>query len=122
MAGVAVKRIKKKVIRILNAWNELAPDVLKFRKTLRADFAARIAAGQTVEDEIADLRVRLKAKENERDAIYSSLEDDGVDVRKGVSGHEDYGSDSPLYGAMGFKRDSERESGLTRKNKNNGNE
>jgi len=113
--SVAVKRIKERVLRILNAWNEIAPNVLKFRKTAKADFQAKIAAGQAVEDEIVALRVQLKAKEDERDMIYASLDDDGVDIRKGVDGHEDYGTDSPLYGAMGFVRDSERDSGLTRR-------
>lgn len=119
--SVAVKRIKEKVLRILNAWNEIAPGVLKFRKTKKEDFEAKIAAAQAVEDEIEDLRTRLKAKETERDTIYASLDDDAVDIRKGVDGHEDYGTDSQLYGAMGFIRESEKKSGLTRKTKDSGN-
>lgn len=35
----------------------------------------------------------------------------------GVAGSPDYGNDSPLYGAMGFVRKSEKKSGLTRKKK-----
>jgi hypothetical protein len=34
-----------------------------------------------------------------------------------VAGVPDYDDDSPLYGAMGFVRKSERASGLTRKKK-----
>ncbi|MET0751858.1 MAG: hypothetical protein ABWZ66_00675 [Pyrinomonadaceae bacterium] len=121
MANVQVKRIKEKVLRILNAWNELAPNVLKFRKTKKEDFEAKIAAAQAVEDEIADMEVRLKAKKAERDSIYTSLEADGVDIRRGVDGHEDFGTDSQLYGAMGFVRESEKKSGLTHKTKAGGN-
>lgn len=35
----------------------------------------------------------------------------------GVAGNADYADDSPLYGAMGFVRKSERKSGLTKKKK-----
>ena len=35
----------------------------------------------------------------------------------GVAGDPAYGNDSPLYGAMGFVRKSEKKSGLTRKKK-----
>jgi hypothetical protein len=34
-----------------------------------------------------------------------------------VAGDPAYGNDSPLYGAMGFVRKSEKKSGLTRKKK-----
>ena len=38
-------------------------------------------------------------------------------VVNGVVGDPAYGDDSPLYGAMGFVRKSERKSGLTKKKK-----
>ena len=38
-------------------------------------------------------------------------------VGLGVAGNPDFGNDSPLYGAMGFVRKSEKKSGLTRKRK-----
>lgn len=44
----------------------------------------------------------------------------GVNVQKvsmSVAGDPAYGNDSPLYGAMGFVRKSEKKSGLTRKKK-----
>jgi hypothetical protein len=118
MPKVAVKRIKEKILRIQNAWNEGAPEVTEFRNVTKANFDADIAAAQAVEDEIAELRARTRMKEDERDDRYDKLEDDGVDVGKGVVGHKNYGDDSPLYGAMGFVRKSERKSGLTHKKKN----
>ena len=38
-------------------------------------------------------------------------------VGMGVAGDPAYGNDSPLYGAIGFVRKSEKKSGLTRKKK-----
>lgn len=115
MSKISFKRIKEKVLRILNAWLEGASAVTEFRSTKKAAFEARIAQAQAVEDEIADLKAQLSMKENERDDIYKQLDADAVDIRKGVEGHKDYGDDSPLYGSMGFVRKSERKSGLTRK-------
>jgi hypothetical protein len=117
MALVAVKRIKEKVLKILNAWLEGASAVTEFRNTKKSEFEARVAAAQVVEDEIADLKAQLSLKEAERDDLYKQLDVDAVDIRKGVEGHKDYGDDSPLYGLMGFVRKSERKSGLTHKKK-----
>jgi len=121
MPKVQVKRIKEKALKIQNAWNEGAPAVVEFRNTTKENHDARIAAGQAVEDEIEDLRTQLSMKEDERDDIYMALDDDNVDIGKGVVGHKDFGDDSELYGAMGFVRKSERKSGLTRKPKNDDN-
>jgi len=52
-----------------------------------------------------------------RDDKYKALDQDRSKVGQGVAGNPDYGNDSPLYGAMGFVRKSERASGLTRKKK-----
>ena len=122
MSKVQVKRIKEKALIIQNAWNEGARDVLEFRNTTKADFDAKIAAGQAVEDEIEDLRTRISMKEDERDDIYAGIGEANVDIGKGVAGHKDYGDDSELYGAMDFVRKSERRSGLTHKTKNTANE
>lgn len=120
--AVHVKRIKEKALRIQNAWNEGAASVSEFRNTKKSDFDARVAAGQTVDDEVADLRTKLSMKLDEQADIYGLIEDDTVDIGKGVVGHKDYGDDSELYGAMGFVRKSERKSGLTHKKKNGGSE
>lgn len=117
MPKVQVKRIKEKALKIQNAWNEGAPDVIEFRNTKKADFDARIAQGQALDDEIEALRAQISMKEDQRDNVYSLVEDDCVDIRKGVEGHKDFGDDSPLYGSMGFVRKSERKSGLTFKTK-----
>jgi len=52
-----------------------------------------------------------------RDDKYKALDQDRSKIGMGVAGDPAYGNDSPLYGAMGFVRKSERASGLTRKKK-----
>ena len=99
-----------------DAWKEGAPSV-EFSGFKLVDFDAGITAAQAVEDEIDDLEAQLKMKKAERDAKYGSLDDDSVKVRNGVVADPNFGDDSPLYGAMGFIRKSERASGLTRKKK-----
>lgn len=117
MSKISIKRIKEKVLRILNAWLEGAPTVTEFRNTKRADFEARIAEAQALEDKAADLETQLSMTRDQIADIYSQLDDDAVDIRKGVEGHKDFGDDSPLIGSMGFVRKSERKTGLTRKKK-----
>lgn len=122
MPRVKVKRIREKAIQMKTAWNEGAPAVTEFRNTKKDVFEAKLTAAQALDNEIDELKARTKIKEDERDNIYAVIEDDLVDVRKGVEGHKDFGDDSALYGAMGFVRKSERKSGLTRKNKTGDNE
>lgn len=119
MAKVQVKRIKEKALQIQNAWNEGANTVGEFRNTKKSDFDADIAAGQASEDRIADLKAQLKMEEDNRDMIYTRINNSTVDVRQGVEGHKDFGDDHPLLSAMGFVRKSERASGLTRGKKTN---
>ncbi len=66
---------------------------------------------------IGDLEVELKMKRDIRDDKYKALDQNRSKVGMGVAGNADYGNDSPLYGAMGFVRKSEKKSGLTRKKK-----
>ncbi len=66
---------------------------------------------------IADLTVELKMKSDVRDYKYAALDQKRSQIGMAVAGDPAYGDDSPLYGAMGFARKSERASGLTRKTK-----
>lgn len=121
MEKVQIKRIKAKVLRIQNAWNEGAPHIPEFLHTPKTDFDADIVAGQASEDRIAELKAQTALEETNRDKIYARLDDSAVDIRKGVEGHKEFGNDCALYGTMGFVRQSERRSGLTRgKKKKNG--
>ena len=114
MARVNVKEIKERVTKMNDGWAEGAPAV-EFNGVRQSDFAADIAAAAAAEQELADIEAQKEMKKSEIEDRYSKLNATSVRVANGVRGNENYGPDSPLYGAMGFVRDSERASGLTRK-------
>ena len=116
MANVKIKEVREQVTVMNEAWTEGAPTV-EFNGIKQADFAADIAAAAAADAEIGDLEAQLKMKRDERDAKYSALNEKRTKVAQGVVGNADFGDDSPLYGAMGFVRKSDRASGLTRKAK-----
>ncbi len=87
-----------------------------------------------IEKEIIDFRSEIRQAVNAKDreslersfadgftrtasGIHVALNDKRSKVGLGVAGSAAYGNDSPLYGAMGFVRKSDRASGLTRKTK-----
>lgn len=116
MGKVNKKAILKRAKDIENGW-ETAPDV-KFRKKSLSELKAKLTALSTKEDLSADLETQKKVLDDGIDDDYREIEDFIVDVGEGVRGHDDYGSDSELYGAMNFIRKSKRKSGLTRRNSN----
>ena len=59
----------------------------------------------------------VKMKREVCDDKHTALNENRSKVGLGVAGSAAYGNDSPLYGAMGFVRKSDRASGLTRKTK-----
>ena len=116
MSKVNCKEIRERAVKMDVAWEEGAASV-DFGGVKRSEFEAKMAAGAAVETAIDDLEAQIKMKIAERDEIYSDIDDDSVKVRNGVVADPNFGDDSPLYGAMGFIRKSERASGLTRKKK-----
>ena len=113
---VDVKKTKEQSNRMNDAWVEGARDVV-FNGIKQADFEADINAAAAADAEIADLEAQLKMKRDVRDDLYAALSEKRTKVGQGVAGSADFGDDSPLYGGMGFKRKSERASGLTQKKK-----
>lgn len=116
MAKVDIKVVREKCRVMNDAWVEGAP-VVEFYGITQAHFLAGITAGAVDDVEIADLQAELKMKREVRDDKYVALNDKRSKVGLGVAGSAAYGNDSPLYGAMGFVRKSDRASGLTRKTK-----
>lgn len=114
MAKVDVKKIRDRVTKMNDAWKEGAPTV-SFGNIVQGDFSAKITAAEAKEQLIADLQAQIDIEKDERDDLYRDLDDDSDLVANGVRGDANFGPDSPLYGAMGFVRKSERASGLTRK-------
>lgn len=52
--------------------------------------------------------------------INAAAGDKRSKIGNSIAGDPNYANDSPLYGAMGFVRKSEKKSGLTRKTKSAG--
>jgi hypothetical protein len=100
----------------LNAVSEIAPDI-KFGGMNAVEFEAKVQAMRDIRDEIDDLEARLAEKRARRDQIDAEgLEAEQL-VVNGIVGDPNFGPDSPLYGATGRTRKSDRKSGLTRKKK-----
>jgi hypothetical protein len=112
----SLKKIKDELERFIAAISELAPDKIFGGVTLdslKADESTMHAKDRKVEQDEA----ALKGSQVDRKTFYEAEAKKLELVKNGVIGDPDFGPDSPLYGAMGFKRTSERASGLTRKEK-----
>jgi len=99
-----------------DAWAEGAKSV-SFNGIKQGDFQTEIETAAAADAEIADLRSELNMKIDARDDKYKALDQKRSKVGMGIAVDPAYGNDSPLYGAMGFVRKSEKKSGLTRKKK-----
>ena len=108
--------IKKRAVKMNDAWKEGAPNA-EFMGVTQDELNTKITAIETKEQSLDDLRAQVKMREDEISDDYVELDETLVDVGNGVRGDKNYGDDSPLYGAMGFVRKSDRASGLTRKAK-----
>ena len=116
MAKVDIKTVREKCNVMNDAWVEGAKAV-EFNGITQAAFLTDIAAAAAGDAEIGDLEAELKMKRDVRDDKYVALNEKRSKVGLGVAGSAAYGNDSPLYGAMGFVRKSEKKFGLTRKKK-----
>jgi hypothetical protein len=112
-------KMMERLNEIDEAWGDLASDD-KFAEMSSAEYTAKINKSRTVRDEIADLENRLKQKYMERDATDADNWQTSQLVVLSVAGSPKHGKNSPLYARMGYVPTSERESGLTRKKKNSG--
>lgn len=116
MKKINRKRINERFDEMDDAWKEGAPAV-EFMGIKETDLSGKRTAIEAKLQICGDLTAQLKMANDEVDDLYGELDDMMVDVGNGVRGDKNFGDDSPLYGAMGFKRKSERASGLTRKKK-----
>lgn len=111
-----MRTVREKCNVMNDAWVEGAPAV-EFNGITQAAFLADITDCAADDAAIGDLESELKLKREVRDDKYLALNEKRSKVGLGVAGSAAYGNDSPLYGAMGFVRKSDRASGLTRKSK-----
>lgn len=108
------KRTEGRMNAILHAWKSLRSDK-PFAGMALAEFEEKIKPSRDTRDQIAALQSQLDAATTRRDAADDETERLCKLVINSVKGDVAEGSDGELYGAMGFVRDSERDSGLTRR-------
>jgi hypothetical protein len=116
MASVDNKRIREQCNVMNDAWFEGAKST-EFNGITQVAFQTEIEAAAADDAAIGDLEAELKLARDVRDDKYKALDQNRSKIGLGVAGNAAYGNDSPLYGAMGFVRKSEKKSGLTRKTK-----
>lgn len=116
MKRVNRKKVKALLEKMNDAWKNGAKDVV-FKGHTQGDMENVITAVAAKEQQRDDLRAQADLLDDEIGTDLVAADKMRVEVAEGVRGSEDYGDDSPLYGAMGFIRKSERKSGLTRGNK-----
>jgi len=113
---VPTRRIRERVTQMNDAWAQGAPNAV-FNGITQTQFDAKIKAAAAADQEIDDLEAALNLKKQLRDGLYEALNDDSVKVHAGIEGHPDFGKDHPILDPMGFVRDSQRKTGLTRRKK-----
>jgi hypothetical protein len=113
----APKTIAEKLARITAAWEAHAPNAT-FAKMTLAQWKTAIQPSEEARASIVGLEKKLTAALNARDDADTASTKAADKVVKAVAGDADFGTDSSLYEALGYVRDSERKSGLTRKKTN----
>ncbi len=103
-----------KLQRMLNAWETLAPDKSFVGMTL-AQFKTAVQPSQDARQRLDDLDDQTKQAKTDRDRADTDFLAKAQQVVNGVLADPTEGPDSALYEAMGYRRKSERKSGLTRK-------
>ena len=112
--ATATKRIRERVTQMNDAWEQGAANAV-FNGITQPQFDTKIKAATAADQEIDDMEAALTLKKRFRDGLYDELNDDSVKILAGLKGDPAFGDNHPLVEAMGFVRDSERKSGLTRK-------
>ena len=111
--AIPTKRIRERVTQMNDAWEQGAKTTV-FNGISQPQFDAKIKTAAAADQEIDDMEAALTLKKQGRDGLYDDLYDDSVKIFAGVQGDPAFGDDHPLVDAMGFVRDSQRKSGLTR--------
>ncbi len=108
------KETRERATKMNNAWKQGASSAV-FKAITQPAFETELNGAGADEQEIANLEAQVKMKKTALEERYKRISNTTNDVRDGVEGHADFGSDHPIYEAMGFVRTSDRKSGLTRK-------
>jgi len=104
---------EEKIKEVTIAWETLRP-TKSFAGMSLEQFKAAVKPSADTRKLIAELEAQLTAAQNQRDAADDASLGVIRLVVNAVKGDHTEGDDSDLYEAMGYKRASERSSGLTR--------
>lgn len=110
------KSILERISSIINAWETLAPNKSFGGMTL-AQLKAAVKPSFDIREELRVLDSQTQAKQIERDNADAETLRRVQLVVNGVIGDPEEGPDSDLYAGFGYRRKSERKTGLTRKKK-----
>lgn len=108
------KEVEEKIHRMVNAWETLAQDK-SFGGMLLAQFKGLAQVSLDARARIEVLEDQLKQAQAARDRADEAFLERAQLVVNGVLADPTEGPDSTLYEAFGYKRKSDRRSGLTRK-------
>src|SRR5258708_22874943 len=108
------KDVETRLVRVLDAWETLAPGKSFGGMTLEQGRAA-LAPSLEARQQISSLEDQLKHALDVRDAADAISMSKVQQMVNGVLADSTEGPESTLYAAMGYIRKSERKSGLTRK-------
>jgi hypothetical protein len=121
MARTSPRNFEQTVHRRLNAWEQLRPAKSYGGMTL-SQFQTVAAASFNARAHIEDLESQLVEALTARDLADEVTGTKMQLVVNGVLADPEEGPDGALYEAMGYRRKSDRRSGLTRKKKSGGDE
>jgi len=108
-----IKNLIEKSKKLLNSWQEMAPKSLFCGVSLEK-FRSTVIPAVEISESIVKADQERVAKAIEREASLKKLNDSYLLVVNGIKGAAEHGEDSPLYGSIGYKIRSARQSGLTR--------
>jgi len=113
----APKHLADNTVKIIQAWETIAPDAT-FAKMTLTQYKQAVQPSVDARNTLQSLRTQITAAEAARakaDVVTNPL---NQEVVNSIKGDPAYGEDSDLYAAMGYVRKSARKSGLTRKKNN----
>ena len=108
------KRDLNKVQQILTGWRSVAPDAVFCEMTLE-QFEELVKPSLELERAMRHLKAEMAGLRQQFQASSRGSRSSALKIARAVRAHRDHGENSPLYAAMGYIRESDRKSGLTRK-------
>jgi hypothetical protein len=108
-----MRNITEKSSKLLHSWGEIAPETTfaglsleGFRAIVEPATELRASIVKADQDRVANVILR--------DATEKDLSETYLRIVNAIKATPEHGEDSPLYGSIGYKIRSARQSGLTR--------